>query len=281
MPRRSAPPSYHQGFARYAGESAYPDLWRGLMGAWVPALGPTGITATILRDVSGHHRDGAVVGSMTADDWVIGNNPRMPGYVLDFATSNDKVVVPDHPDLNPGTGDFTITGWFNAPADADFQYIITKRNDDDTPIVWPYFVNVMDTGELRFRTRHDAEVDSLITTGTFDDGLWHSFVAVRHSGGKILYVDDLAPISNSGNTGDDLSNTQDVIFGTNHNATPSGALVGQIGSVMFYKGRAFNANEARLVYDIPLAPFILRQRVRAKAPAAAAVSNPWHVYAQQ
>ena len=44
-------PSYKRGFARCAGESQYPEMWRGLVGAWVPALGNTGKT---LRDVSGN-----------------------------------------------------------------------------------------------------------------------------------------------------------------------------------------------------------------------------------
>ena len=36
------PPSFAQGFANCAAESAFPDLWRGLVGAWLPALGPSG-----------------------------------------------------------------------------------------------------------------------------------------------------------------------------------------------------------------------------------------------
>lgn len=36
-----SPPSYANGFARCAAESAYPELWSGIIGAWVPALGNT------------------------------------------------------------------------------------------------------------------------------------------------------------------------------------------------------------------------------------------------
>ena len=35
-------PSYEQGFAQSAGESADPNLWDGLSGLWLPSLGPTG-----------------------------------------------------------------------------------------------------------------------------------------------------------------------------------------------------------------------------------------------
>lgn len=58
------PPSYANGFARCAGESAYPELWKGLVGAWVPTMGNTG---KVLRDVSGHGMDGPIIGTQT---WV-------------------------------------------------------------------------------------------------------------------------------------------------------------------------------------------------------------------
>jgi len=35
-------PSFQQGFARCAAESACPELWQGLVGAWAPSLGATG-----------------------------------------------------------------------------------------------------------------------------------------------------------------------------------------------------------------------------------------------
>jgi len=36
-------PSYKAGYAKSASESANPELWDGLRGAWVPAMGSTGI----------------------------------------------------------------------------------------------------------------------------------------------------------------------------------------------------------------------------------------------
>ena len=80
-------PSWAHGFARNAAESAAPDLWRGLVGAWVPALGPTGGT---LHDVAGSARDGTLTNMDPATDWVVGS----PGSVLDFDGSNDYVNVP-------------------------------------------------------------------------------------------------------------------------------------------------------------------------------------------
>jgi len=72
-------PSYGQGFARSAGESAYPKFWEGLIGAWVPELGPTGNT---LIDVSGFGHHGTLTLMDPSSDWVIGANQRAPGYAF-------------------------------------------------------------------------------------------------------------------------------------------------------------------------------------------------------
>ena len=50
-------PSYQRGYARSAEESRYPGLWKGLVGLWIPGLGPTGST---LRDVSGYGNHGTI-----------------------------------------------------------------------------------------------------------------------------------------------------------------------------------------------------------------------------
>ena len=89
-----APPSFSSGFARSAGESAHTGLWKGLVGAWVPALGPTGET---LRDVSGHHNHGTLDADMDpATDWVMTEH----GAVLDFDGTNDDVVIPSNQSMD-------------------------------------------------------------------------------------------------------------------------------------------------------------------------------------
>jgi len=50
-------PSYASGYAKNASQSAHPNLWDGLVGAWMPSLGVTGET---LRDVSGNGNHGTL-----------------------------------------------------------------------------------------------------------------------------------------------------------------------------------------------------------------------------
>lgn len=61
-------PSYATGFARYPADSKYPELWRGLVGAWCPFLGNTG--PDFLRDMSGRHNTGIWNG--TGNRWGLG-----------------------------------------------------------------------------------------------------------------------------------------------------------------------------------------------------------------
>ena len=52
-------PSYATGYAKNASQSAHPDLWDGLVGAWMPSLGVTGI-AKVRNLVKGRTGDGVI-----------------------------------------------------------------------------------------------------------------------------------------------------------------------------------------------------------------------------
>lgn len=81
-------PTWKQGFARNAAEARNPSLWKGLVGLWMPSLGPTGLT---LRDLSGFGSHGILTNMDPATDWVAGEK----GWTLDYDGSNDYVDVPD------------------------------------------------------------------------------------------------------------------------------------------------------------------------------------------
>jgi len=99
-PKRSEP-SYKSGYAQSAGESAHPNLWDGLVGAWMPSLGVTG---GILRDVSENENHGTLTNMDPATDWVTTSK----GLALDFDGVNHLVEVPDNESLSIATSDWTI-----------------------------------------------------------------------------------------------------------------------------------------------------------------------------
>lgn len=84
MRARSVNPSWKQGFARNAAQSAYPNRWKGLGGAWVPALGVTGGT---LFDVSGRKNHGTLTDGPT---WVATEK----GWATAFNSSLNRITMP-------------------------------------------------------------------------------------------------------------------------------------------------------------------------------------------
>jgi len=59
-------PSYKSGYAQSAGESAHPNLWDGLVGAWMPSLGVTGKR---IRDVVGNNHSTVVDDHPSISNW--------------------------------------------------------------------------------------------------------------------------------------------------------------------------------------------------------------------
>ena len=67
-------------------ESAYPELWDGVVGAWCPSLGPTGLR---LHDHSRRNNWGTLSNMDAATDWTVSGGQ----YALDFDGTNDYVRV--------------------------------------------------------------------------------------------------------------------------------------------------------------------------------------------
>ena len=74
-------------FAKSQAEAEYPELWRGLVGAWSPCLSPRG--GTVLRDLSGRGNHGTLTNMDPETDWVT----RGGKQALDFDGSNDIVIA--------------------------------------------------------------------------------------------------------------------------------------------------------------------------------------------
>ena len=90
-------------------ESAYPELWDGVVGAWCPSLGPTGLR---LHDHSRRSNWGTLTNMDAATDWVVSGGQ----YALDFDGSNDYVTgigsISSFAFI-PNPFIFTLAIWFN------------------------------------------------------------------------------------------------------------------------------------------------------------------------
>jgi len=92
-------PSFKTGYARNASESANPNLWKGLVGAWMPSFGVTGET---LKDVSGNGNDGTLTNMDAASDWVATSK----GLGLEFGVSTYENVSVRTEALSTDAGSF-------------------------------------------------------------------------------------------------------------------------------------------------------------------------------
>lgn len=90
-------PSYATGFAKCAAESEYPELWQGLVGAWLPFLGPS----SKLWDISGHGNHGTIHGAT----WGVSKF----GGALGFNGVDDYVDVSSYSET---TNSLTVEAWF-------------------------------------------------------------------------------------------------------------------------------------------------------------------------
>lgn len=104
-------PTWQSGYASpgstYWSRAAYPELWRGCVGAWCPSLGPTGGT---LFDHSGYRNHGTLTNMDPGTDWVVSGRG---GYALDFDGVNDHIAAGNAPiDIsNVLTQPFSMASW--------------------------------------------------------------------------------------------------------------------------------------------------------------------------
>ncbi len=134
-------PNWRQGFARHRHQSAYPDLWDGLLGAWLPALGPTGWT---LFDVGGRGQHGILTSMDPATDWVTAGHRRL-AMSLEFARGGELVDIPNLA-VTAAEGNLWGTWFRSSNAESGGHYLLSRAAIGSTS-----FVNVYSTDWFRWR----------------------------------------------------------------------------------------------------------------------------------
>jgi len=166
-----ARPSYAGGYARSAGESAYPDDWKGLAGLWVPSLGATGQT---LRDVSGEKNHG----TLNSATWG-------SGFLTTFSTA----------DVTVGSN----LGILQATPGATVIAVVRSTNLSSSRVIFHASKNgasasaraSLDTNGTSWRMGGrslDADSFQSASGGTASTGVWYTTV------GTLDYANDLITI---------------------------------------------------------------------------------------
>ena len=239
-------PSYQAGYARNASESENPQLWDGLVGAWMPSLGVTGYA---LRDVSGNGNHGTRIDF--ASDWVATSK----GFALDFDGFDDYVDC-GRPSM--GVGKLTVNVWINLTAGNTFQHLVDSSSNS-----WhlallgtnkPYLYN-----GVTFHT----------STETLSTNTWYMITGVQGST-LDLYVNGVLSQSISSNVN---VTTNNINIGRWQDGNRN--FNGKLSNVCIYN-RALSPQEIKHLYVDSLAPFRRKQRVSVAVPAAVAPSATYH-----
>ena len=245
MASRIIRPSYHQNFARSAGESKYPNLWKGLVGAWVPALGVTGGT---LFDQSPFKNHGTLT-NMEAVDWVIGQN----GYSLNLDGVDEHITIPYSEATNFSGGVFTIIAGIKTSATGG-----TIFGTSDVFSNWELALNhgtiggAGNPGELSW-FNGTGWVDS---DSRYDDGIHHQAAITRDGINVNFYKDGVA----NGSSAQAVPKDSVVARQIGSRAGSSLFFTGPIDYLYVYNNRALLSNEIKFISDNPLAPFELADR---------------------
>lgn len=245
-------PSFTQGFARSAGESLFPNLWKGLVGLWTPYVGVQG---QILYDWSGNKNDGALT-NMTNSDWVPGKH----GWALDFDPTDDFVLLGNPNSLNFGTGDFTVSVDVKIAPNSNNTPIFGNRPQGGVGTVTGWYVSILGTGKPYIQIEDGLGGAATVSADSaIDDSLWHhiDYVFKRNTNGEIYIDGGLDKTGNISGQSGDLDNALDKsirkAFGT---AAPFFGDAITISSVSVYN-RALLSQEIALLFTIPYAPLIL------------------------
>jgi len=242
-------------FARSAGESLHPGLWKGKIGDWVPELGNTGL---ILRDVSTHKLDGTLTNVTLANVWTVRNGRNtifysegssnycaLPPRAMD-GISTAFTVVASNVTRNSFTQDQGI-----------WSYLVQTSGS------WRHSLEIEDTDTIRMRLQREttgAHPDWISTSTILDDSEHQIAFAWENVGGVVgdgaLYLDGIEESVTFNVDGYDSSFTMQVPAAGPHSiarveADPPGRHYdGSIGRLTLWN-RKLTSNEVRLLWAMP------------------------------
>lgn len=270
-------PSYGTGFARSKAQAEYPGLWKGLVGAWAPFLGATGIT---LYDWSGNKSHGTfVAASGGGPDWIT----EPGGRALQFLQANTDRVEFGSPAAIDNVHTFTII----------LRLMISSTEATTSP-VWEKTTastdrkNVrcnMASGANKFETRvvtGSTHAVSISSNGVFADNEWFNAaitynntgdrkIRIYYNGREVSYATQTAA---TGTVTDDSSE----LF--NWGTTPATNFFKMDGGITFgaLYNRVLSNDEILQFNENPKSLFIPRRRVLGFVAVVGAIAPTGALY---
>ncbi|NBS61526.1 MAG: LamG domain-containing protein [Microbacteriaceae bacterium] len=151
-----------------------------------PTSPPTNIANTVLLL---NFTNAGIFDSAMMNDLETAGNAQVSTSIVKYGTgsmyfdgSGDWLIIPYSQNINFGTGNFTIEGWFYLSSFANQYYVLGGTWTTGSSDEW--LVQIENNGTMRFLTSAGTSFYTAgITTGT-----WYHFAAVRNGSTVTLYV---------------------------------------------------------------------------------------------
>ena len=235
-------PSYKAGYAKSAAESAYPELWRNLIRAWVPALGNGG---TSLRELITKSQD-AIQGTFSESTWGMSANG---AYVFFDGTDSNYIystIEPDKP--------MTVVTLQKADANG-----VCLSISDPTQAANQWYVSVLSNGEGRLGARSPNFVDAETSNRVEPYEVCSIVGVIRSSTLREVYLN--GDIANKGVSTTSVSTASQtrIMLGGLGDSTPGYQDSKILAALVF--DRALSEEEIAVIGKDPLAPFRQRRSI--------------------
>ena len=263
-------PSFSTGYAKNPSESANPNLWKGLVGAWMPSFGVTGGT---LKDVSGNGNDGALTNMDAATDWVATSK----GLALDFDGVNDYVDCGSDSKFEL-TESFSLECWAKTKGVSNVRTI--AGNIDTTSDNCNYRIALTNSNSLAVGQFTSAGSFKNVSIAGPLNNTWNHYVLTWDNASLTIYLNTASSSANYSGLTPDTNFTKFYVGRfTSGVGTANDFWNGQLFSVRVYD-RALSPSEIKQLYLNPSAPFLRKQQTVGISTAAVAPSanfNPFSV----
>jgi len=174
-----SPNNFTRPLARHPGESAYPQLWKGLVAAWAPSGAPK--HPTRLLDYSGNGNHGTLENGAA---WT----PGYKGWGVGFDGVNDDVVG-DSPGKNfPVGGESrTVACWIRSAGWLNDKGLLHWGKIGPTPTGANYQLVAGTGGKILWGNGYGHGI--LYGATNIADNKWHHVAGVYEDGNAAIYID--------------------------------------------------------------------------------------------
>ena len=249
--------------------SAYPQLWRGCVGAWCPSLGPSG---SRLHDYSRRNNWGTLTNMDPATDWIVSGGQ----YALDCDATDDQIDC--GPNV-PSGGACSVAAWVQRiGATPNHNTIAASKGglQGDSESTFALYFNAF-LGWSWFVVDSSNNLTIVRSNTSTSTGVWYFACGVASASAITLYIDGQQRATAAGGLAKS-SNHVTKLAGLTDSAT-SYASNAMLDDVRVYN-RALSFGEQLLLSRRRGIAFTPRTRARGTPEQAAGGATPW-LYARR